>query len=81
MSLALLLLYAVFSLLAGQQEEKLAREQLRRGFLILEQVVLPETGGPLSAVRFTQERLNAAAQQSGLRIHVLLPDRSLTTDG
>jgi PAS domain S-box-containing protein len=82
MAAALILLYAVFSLLAGRQEEKLAREQLRRGFLILEQVIRPVEGGPVVAARFTQERLNAAARQSGLRIHVLLPDRrSLTTDG
>ena len=81
MALVLILLYAVFSLLAGRQEEQLVREQLRRGFLILEQVIRSEEGGAISAARFSQERLNAAARQSGLHIHVLLPDRSLTTDG
>lgn len=80
-ALILLLLHGVFSLLAGQQEERLAREQLQRGFLILEQVIRPAEDGPVAAARFTQERLNAAARQSGLHIHVLLPGRSLTTDG
>ncbi|MGX9726697.1 MAG: PAS domain S-box protein [Candidatus Electronema sp. VV] len=82
MAVVLILLYAVFSLLTGRQEEKLAREQLQRGFLILEQVIRPAEGGPLSVARFTQERLNAAARQSGLHIHVLLPEHHiLTTDG
>ncbi len=82
MAAVLILLHAVFSLLAGRQEEKLVREQLQRGFLILEQVIRPAEGGPTAADRFTQERLNAAARQSDLHIHVLLPEHHvLTTDG
>ncbi|WP_417910369.1 PAS domain S-box protein [Candidatus Electronema sp. PJ] len=80
MAAVLLLLYCVFSLLAGRQEDELARQQIRRGFFVLEQALqMPEQ--PVPAASLTQELINSAALQSGLHIQILLPDKMLTTDG
>ncbi|WP_417914602.1 PAS domain S-box protein [Candidatus Electronema sp. JM] len=80
MAVALLLLYGTFAVLADREEKKLARQRIEQGFLVLEQVFqMPEQ--PLPAAKITQELINAAALQSGLHIHILLPDRVLTSDG
>jgi PAS domain S-box-containing protein len=80
MAVVLILLHSVFTLVAGRHEEELSRQQIHRGFFVLEQAIqMPEQ--PISTVKITQELINAAALQSGLHIHILLPDRTLTTDG
>ncbi len=80
MAAVLFLLYGIFVLFAGRQEEEVARQQIQRGFFILEQSLqMPEQ--PLPTAKISQELINAAALQSGLHIHVLLPDKTLTTDG
>jgi PAS domain S-box-containing protein len=80
MAAVLIFLYIVFALLNSQQEKHAARQQLRQGFAVLEQM-LDNQNQPVPAAKITQELLNEAALQSGLRILVILSDRRLTTGG
>lgn len=80
MAAVLIFLYIVFALLNSQQERHAARQQLRQGFAVLEQMLDSQTQ-PVPKAKITQELLNEAALHSGLRIVVILPDRRLTTGG
>ncbi len=80
MAAVLIFLYIVFVVLVDQQQKYLAKQQLGQGFVTLRQM-LHQQEEPISSNKITQELLNEAALQSGVRIHVILPDRHLTTGG
>ncbi|TAA75379.1 MAG: PAS domain S-box-containing protein [Candidatus Electronema aureum] len=77
MAVVLILLHSIFMLMDRRQQEEQLRQQLRQGFLVLEQTLKQVH----TAEEVTQELLNSAALQSGLHIHFLAPSRTISTDG
>ncbi len=80
MAAVLIFLYIVFAMLTGQQQLSAGRQRTEQGFAVLRQM-LDKQKQPVPAADITQELLNEAALQSGLRILVIFSDRRLTTGG